>query len=98
MENTELPWSDAKAMLKEVDKLLKGSPWLHRTLHIPAEMDGSGAIREIELLYRNPVHLIEELIGNPDFNNPDLMVYEPHEVWIDSEGPDGEKQREYTEA
>lgn len=51
---------------------------------------------EIELFYRNPVDLIAELIGNPDFNHPDVMAYEGYEAYS---GPnEDDLSREYGEA
>ena len=51
---------------------------------------------EVEIFFRDPVQLVEELIGNPDFNHPDIMAYEPVELYS---GPTEEEMaREYTEA
>jgi hypothetical protein len=54
---------------------------------------------KVDLFYRNPLEIVEELIGNPDFNHPDLMSYEPAEVFVGPEGcSDDELVREYSEA
>jgi len=81
-------------MLKDVDKLPGSTEWLYQTIEVPS--DGDNPPCEIEFYYRNPVELVKEIIGNPTFNQPDAMAYEPVEIWV--EGKNGEKVREYSEA
>ena len=83
-------------MLKDVDALPLKSSWMYRSLEVLANSDGSGSVREVDLFYRDPIELVKELIGNPEFNHPNIMAYEPERVLI--EGKDGELVQEFGEA
>ena len=88
-------------MLAVVDKLPRGAPWLHTTLGIPATSRGkvTGPEHEVEVYFRDPITLTQELIGNPTFNHPEIIAYEPHEVYIGPAGAsDAELEREFGEA
>jgi len=82
-------------MLKDVDKLPGGTPWTHAELTVN-DPDGIGGSRKVDFYYQDPVSLVKEIIGNPAFNMPGVMAYEPFEVWV--EGENEEQYREYSEA
>jgi hypothetical protein len=97
LQRTEIPWSNARAMLQEVDRLPRCTSWRHRTLRIYANPhDQTGIAHDVDLFYRDPIELIKQLIGNPEFNHPDIIAYEAEEVWMKL--GNGERARVYSEA
>ena len=98
VERSKVTWPNARAFLQDVDKLPISAKWKYRTLEVPSDQEGIPAC-EVELFYRNPVDLVKELIGNPDFNNPNIMAYEPVKIFVGKhDEPEDSYQREYSEA
>lgn len=95
ISKSKTPWKNARALLQDVDRLPTSSEWFHKDLTIPSTSEG-GVDRVVDIYYRNPVDLVKELIGNPDFNQTGIMTYDPMEVY--SENADGTRSREYDEA
>lgn len=96
MRRAKARWKNSRAFLRHVDKLPRGPAWHHHTINVrhPTKDHTEG----LEFFYRNPLDVIKELIGNPDFNHPDIMSYEPVEVRVGPEGcNDEEMVREYGE-
>jgi hypothetical protein len=51
----------------------------------------------VDLFYHDPAELVKQLLSNPDFNNPDIMAYEPKEIYSRN-GAEAPFEREYGEA
>jgi hypothetical protein len=93
-----IPWRNARELLKDVDKLPKGLGWRCQPIKVPGNTP-DGISEEVEIYYRDVIELVKELIGNPAFNNPVIMAYEPVEVYVGPDNdPDDKLTREYGEA
>ena len=83
-ETANLSFKDKAAFKKMIDDLPAGTDWECHTTRITGnEMgpDGKPLVEEVETWMRNPVKIVEELIGNPLFK--DFLAYEPVRLFRD---------------
>jgi hypothetical protein len=76
-----------------------GPDWRVETFLVPSDKEGVPA-QEVDVYYCDILGMLKVLLSNPDFNNPDIMAYEPKEVYThdctgESKAP---FEREYGEA
>jgi hypothetical protein len=97
MRRLKARWRNSNALVKDVDKLPRGPKWFYRTFNVPHPMK-ENCFEQAEIYYRDILDVVKALISNPEFNDPDIMSYEPEEVYIGEEGAsDEEMTREYGE-
>ncbi|KAF8870609.1 hypothetical protein BD779DRAFT_1614047 [Infundibulicybe gibba] len=85
-------FSNKREFLERVDQLPVGVRWNCVDLEITGdepdlEKDSTGTTKRVEkaeLWYRNPLECVEELIGNPAFQ--DVMKYSPERLYNDERG------------
>jgi hypothetical protein len=89
-----LDWTNNASFLKTVDQVERSGAWSLKTYNIEGDLDPEGqpTVQTVDLWMRNPLDLIRELIGNPDFK--DVMHYAPERHYMDNE----RENREYNEA
>ena len=72
--------------MKKIDQLPSGADWVCDIVTVAGDRQGENGEmmgEELDLWYRNPVQCIQELIGNPAFE--DNMVFELAQFFTDEE-------------
>ncbi|KAF9235882.1 hypothetical protein BU15DRAFT_89436 [Melanogaster broomeanus] len=86
--NRTMPsFHNARSFFKKVDALPHGTPWSCKKVTITGDQEdenGEMMTEEVEVWLRDVVECIQELIGNPLFE--DDMVYEPSRAYQDEAG------------
>jgi hypothetical protein len=74
-------------LMDTIDELPRGVDWTYRPVTLHGDLlDDAGKARteQLELWYRDPVEIVQELLGNPMFH--DVMRYAPERIYRDAEG------------
>jgi hypothetical protein len=70
-----MPWQNNRDLLKDIDNLPHGPEWSTQEVDI-----GEGVYKHVHIVFRrNPVDVVKELIGNPQFK--EFMRYAPELHW-----------------
>ena len=80
-------FDNACSFLKCINSLNTSLPWICEMIDVEGDIQGEdGAMKweMVELWQRDPVECVEELIGNPAFQ--DMMVYVLEHVYTDLKG------------
>jgi hypothetical protein len=97
MRKSKAHWTNSTALLENVDKLPRGPEWKYHTFNVKHPTK-ENCEEEVEIFFRDPLDVIKEILGNPEFNNPEIMSYEPAKVYVGPEGCSDEMlTREYGE-
>jgi hypothetical protein len=84
---TQPSYSSNYTLLKKVDSLAIGPGWKWEQIKVRedvADEDGMRGEEDLELWYRDPVAIVQDLVGNPAFK--DSLAFAPQKVYTDAEG------------
>jgi hypothetical protein len=74
-------------LMDTIDELPRGVEWTYRPVNLNGDMlddNGKPMTEHLELWYRDPVKVMQELMGNPIFK--EVMRFAPERVYCDSAG------------
>ena len=80
---------NTRSLLKKIDALPSGPKWMCELLEVEGDIVDEGGVTQretVELWRRNPVDCIQELIGNPEFEQ--YMIYVPCRLYMNDDGTD----------
>ncbi|KAI6015680.1 hypothetical protein EDC04DRAFT_2870455 [Pisolithus marmoratus] len=87
VHNSGVSFNTAWSLLKKVDSLCTGPAWTCEIIDVVGDVVGKDSTlrhEQLELWQRDPMECMEELIGNPVFQ--DVMAYVPEHVYADAQG------------
>jgi hypothetical protein len=90
----DLAFKNKQSYYKFIDSLPRGPKWSCTIMKVAGDLtdeDGNPIVETLELWHRNPVEIIEDLLGNPSFL--EHQAYSPRRIYLSQ----NRKNRQYSE-